>query len=67
VERHAVARTVRTVRVRDHEVRVKVAELSNGHRRAKPEYEDVARVAAATGGHLRELYLEAVREAERLA
>ena len=66
VHRRAVARTVRTVLVREHEVRVKVAELGNGHRRAKPEYEDVARVAAATGGHLRELYLEALREAERL-
>lgn len=66
VERHAVSRTVQTVRIRDHEVRVKVAELGNGRRRAKPEYEDVARVAAATGGHLRELYLEALREAERL-
>ncbi|MGH7720788.1 MAG: nickel insertion protein, partial [Gemmatimonadaceae bacterium] len=66
VERRSLARVVRTVRVREHEVRVKVAELGNGVRRAKPEYEDVAKVAAATGGPLRDLYREALREAERL-
>ena len=55
VERTALARDVRTVEVLGHDVRVKVAALPDGRRRAKPEYEDVRSVAEATGRSLQDV------------
>lgn len=49
VVRRALARDIRTVTVLGHDVRVKIASLPGGRRRAKPEYEDVRTVADATG------------------
>ncbi|HXY30148.1 MAG TPA: nickel pincer cofactor biosynthesis protein LarC [Gemmatimonadaceae bacterium] len=62
VERHALRRELRTVVVLGEEIRVKVATLPDGRRRAKPELDDVARVAEATGRTLDE-----VRALARLA
>lgn len=49
VRRTALGRTIDTVQVLGHPVAVKVAALPDGNRRAKPEFEDVRRVALATG------------------
>lgn len=65
VDRHALAREFRTVRVAGHEIRVKVAILANGTRRAKPEYEDVERIALATGRTPRDIFGEAAALAAR--
>jgi uncharacterized protein (DUF111 family) len=65
IERHALPREERRVCVLDHEVRVKVVTLPGGGRRAKPEYEDVARVAVATGRALRDVHALARDAAER--
>jgi pyridinium-3,5-bisthiocarboxylic acid mononucleotide nickel chelatase len=59
VERHALPREVRTVRVAGHDVRVKIAVLPDGTRQVKPEYEDVRRVALATARTLRTIFSEA--------
>ena len=66
VERAALPREERTIRVLDHDVRVKVVTLPSGVRRAKPGYDDVAAVAAATGRAPREITALARAEAERL-
>jgi uncharacterized protein (TIGR00299 family) protein len=65
VERHALARDVRTVEVLGHDVRVKFAELPDGRRRAKPEYEDVRSVAQATGRSLEDVSTLAHAATER--
>ena len=65
VERHALARDVRTVDVLGHDVRVKVSALPDGRRRAKPEYEDVRSVAEATGRSLQEVTTLARTASER--
>jgi uncharacterized protein (TIGR00299 family) protein len=49
VERRALGRETRVVRVLGHDVRVKVSMLPDGARRAKPEFDDVRSVATATG------------------
>ncbi|MGH7669162.1 MAG: nickel insertion protein, partial [Gemmatimonadaceae bacterium] len=64
VERHALARERRQVTVAGHQVAVKVAFLPDGTRRGKPEYEDVERVALATGRALRDIFLEAAALAD---
>lgn len=66
VERAALPREERTIRVLDHDVRVKIVTLPSGTRRAKPGYDDVAAVAAATGRTLRDVTSIARLEAERL-
>jgi uncharacterized protein (TIGR00299 family) protein len=66
VERFALPRQERTVCVLDHDVRVKVVVLPNGARRAKPEIQDVARVAERTGRPLREVLSLADDAAERM-
>ena len=66
VERAALAREERTIRVLDHAIRVKIVTLPTGARRAKPEYDDVAGVAATTGRAVREISSLARAEAERL-
>jgi pyridinium-3,5-bisthiocarboxylic acid mononucleotide nickel chelatase len=49
VERQALERREETVEWRGHRVRVKRSRLPSGGERAKPEFEDVVRVAAAMG------------------
>jgi uncharacterized protein (TIGR00299 family) protein len=66
VERAALPREERTIRVLDHDVCVKVVTLPTGARRAKPGHDDVVSVAAATGRALREVMSLARDEAERL-
>lgn len=73
VERTALPRASRTVRVEGHDVSVKVVTLPDGSQRAKPESDDVQRVAAATGRSQREIsdaaraeaVAEAVKEARK--
>jgi hypothetical protein len=65
VERRSLAREGRVIDVLGHAVRVKVATLPNGRRRGKPEYEDVAAVAQATGRSLGEVSSLAHAAAER--
>jgi uncharacterized protein (DUF111 family) len=65
VSRRALSREVRTVDVLGHDVRVKVSALPDGGRRAKPEYEDVRSVAAATGRSLQDVTTLAHAAAER--
>lgn len=66
VARSALPREERTIRVLDHDVRVKLVTLPSGARRAKPGHDDLATVAAATGRALREIAAIAHAEAERL-
>ena len=49
VERRALPRGEETVHILGHDVRMKLARLPNGERRAKPEFEDVRAVSRATG------------------
>jgi len=67
VERHALAREERTAHVLQQPVRVKVVTLASGVRRAKPEFDDVARIATTTGRSLREVSALARDAAERIA
>jgi uncharacterized protein (DUF111 family) len=60
VRRHEVRRTAlprahREVEVLGHTIGLKVVTLPDGSTRAKPEFDDVRRVAAATGRPLREV------------
>ncbi|HEU4563871.1 MAG TPA: nickel pincer cofactor biosynthesis protein LarC [Gemmatimonadaceae bacterium] len=66
VERRALAREVRAVRVLGHEIRVKVVTLPDGTERAKPEFDDVARVASETGHDVPHV-MRAARAAAELA
>jgi uncharacterized protein (DUF111 family) len=52
--------------VHGHPIAVKVVTLPDGRRRAKPEYDDVARVAQATGHPAQDIFWLASIEAERL-
>ena len=65
VRRRALSRDRRTVSVLGFEVAVKVVELPDGSRRGKPEFEDVQRVAQATGRSPRDIFWLASLEAER--
>ena len=61
VRRAEVSRTVlpreeAVVDVLGHNVRLKVVTLSDGRRRAKPEFDDVQRVALATGRSASDIY-----------
>jgi uncharacterized protein (DUF111 family) len=49
VSRLALPRAEARVAVAGHEIRVKVATLPDGTRRAKPEFDDVRRAAVALG------------------
>ncbi|MDQ6887259.1 MAG: nickel pincer cofactor biosynthesis protein LarC [Gemmatimonadota bacterium] len=49
IERHALAREERTVELLGETIRIKVVTLPDGTRRAKPELDDVCRLASATG------------------
>lgn len=66
VQRSALPRDERTIRVLDHDVRVKLVTLPSGALRAKPGHDDLAVVAAATGRALRDVAAMALAEAERL-
>jgi uncharacterized protein (TIGR00299 family) protein len=66
VRRTALPREMLTVTVLGHEIAAKVVRLSDGGRRAKPEFEDVQRVALATGRSPHDIFMLASREAERL-
>lgn len=65
VMRRSLDRTVRSVDVLGHEVRVKESALPDGGRRSKPEYEDVRSVAEATGRSLQEITALARAATER--
>jgi len=65
VERRTLPREARAVDVLGHRVRLKVAALPNGTRRAKPEFDDVRAVAQATGRSLGEVSSLALAAAER--
>lgn len=65
VERRALRREERTVRVLGHDVRVKVATLPDGRARRKPEYEDLRAVSRATGRSLGDVTALAQTAAER--
>jgi uncharacterized protein (TIGR00299 family) protein len=54
--RTVLPREERTTDVLGHAVRVKVVTLSTGERRAKPEFDDVQRVALATGRSAFDIY-----------
>jgi len=64
VDRVVLAREEATVDVLGHTVRVKVVRLSDGGRRAKPEFDDVQRVALATSRSAADIY-ELALAAER--
>jgi pyridinium-3,5-bisthiocarboxylic acid mononucleotide nickel chelatase len=66
VRRTALPREMRSVTVLGHEIATKVVRLSDGRRRAKPEFEDVQRVALATGRSPHDIFMLASTEAERL-
>ena len=66
VERRALAREMRTVQVSGQNVRVKVVTLPEGGRRAKPEFDDVQRLAEATGRPASDIFREAQLAAERM-
>jgi uncharacterized protein (TIGR00299 family) protein len=55
-ERRALPRTERTVQVLGHPIMVKVATQPDGTVRAKPEFDDVRRVAEATGRAAQDIF-----------
>lgn len=65
VERRALPRETRPVEVLGHQVSVKLVTLPGGARRGKPEFEDVRRVALATGRSLQDIFVLAAGAAER--
>jgi len=64
-ERRVLPREERTIDVLGHAVRVKVVETPDGGRRAKPEYDDVARVALAANRTAEDILRLAILAAER--
>lgn len=66
VRRRVLPRETRSVTVLGFEISVKVVELPDGSRRAKPEFEDVQRVALKTGRSTHDIFWLASLEAERL-
>jgi pyridinium-3,5-bisthiocarboxylic acid mononucleotide nickel chelatase len=66
LERRALARDSLIVPVLGHEVTLKVVRLPGGRRRAKPEFDDVQRVAQATGRPVADIFQLAMEAGERL-
>ncbi|MEP6729586.1 MAG: nickel pincer cofactor biosynthesis protein LarC [bacterium] len=66
VSRVALVRREAFVDVVGHTIRLKVVELPDGGTRAKPEFDDVQRVALATGRRPADIYQLALGAAERL-
>jgi uncharacterized protein (DUF111 family) len=58
VVRSALARESKTVRFDGRDIRVKVATLPDGSKRAKPEFDDLRRVAEETSRPLAEIRSE---------
>ena len=56
VSRSVLPREERSIEVLGHTVRVKVVTLPDGERRAKPEFDDVQRIALATGRSAFDIY-----------
>jgi hypothetical protein len=67
VRRRALTRELRSVDVLGHPVSVKVVQLPDGRRRNKPEYDDVYRVAVATGRPPSDIFWLASAAAERVS
>jgi uncharacterized protein (TIGR00299 family) protein len=65
VSRVTLARQIREVQVLGHAVRVKIVTLPHGGSRAKPEFDDVQRVALATRRQPADIYGLALGAAER--
>jgi hypothetical protein len=65
VERRALHREERKVRVLGHDVRIKVATLPDGEHRTKPEFDDLRAVSQATGRSLGDIASLALSAAER--
>ena len=65
VQRRALPRDERHVMVLGHRIGVKIVVLPGGRERGKPEYEDVQRVADATGRTPHDIFWLASLEAER--
>jgi pyridinium-3,5-bisthiocarboxylic acid mononucleotide nickel chelatase len=65
MRRRALPRARRMVSVLGHEIAVKIVELDGGRRRGKPEFDDVQRVAEATGRSPQDIFWLASLEAER--
>ncbi len=66
VERRVLQRAASSVQVLGHAVRVKIAHGPGGSRHVKPEFEDVRRVAEATGRPARDIFRIAAEAAEHL-
>ena len=66
LERRALPRDRRRVEVLGHELTLKIVSLPDGRRRAKPEFDDVQRVAQATGRPAADIFRFAIEAAERL-
>jgi uncharacterized protein (TIGR00299 family) protein len=66
VSRVALPRRAVTVDVLGHSVGVKIVDLPDGGTRAKPEFDDVQRIALATGRRPADIYQLALGAAERL-
>jgi len=66
VSRVALQRRAATVDVLGHSIGVKIVDLPDGGTRAKPEFDDVQRVALATGRRPLDIYQLALGAAERL-
>jgi uncharacterized protein (TIGR00299 family) protein len=67
VRRRALPRELRSVDVLGYSVAVKVVLLPDGRRRNKPEYDDVYRVAVATGRPPSDIFWLASAAAERVS
>jgi pyridinium-3,5-bisthiocarboxylic acid mononucleotide nickel chelatase len=65
--RMSLPREFRTVTTPYGNVRIKIAKLGDGTRRAAPEYDDCRRLAEDTGAPLRDVYRAAERAAEQVA
>jgi len=65
VERRALPRTTERVHILGFDVRIKVARLPNGARRAKPEFDDIQAVSRATGRTLSDVSALALAALER--
>jgi uncharacterized protein (TIGR00299 family) protein len=65
LRRIALPRRIVEIDVLGHSVRVKVAVLPDGSTRAKPEFDDVQRIALATGRRPADIYQLALGAAER--
>lgn len=65
LERAVLVREERTIRMLEHDVRIKVATLPNGQRRVKPELEDLRELSRESGRSVAELAAMALTLSER--